>query len=181
MASMSRWLVGSSSSSRSGSAPARAPAARAGAIRRRACRRGHPTEGQAREHGLDALFDAPAVGAFEVVLQASELLQAIRCAFLSHLDGGAVIARDQVAQVAQRVGDDVEHRTARSRSEHPDRGVRAEARARSTRIGVRGVLAADDAQQCRLSGAVPADHRYPFPSLNPQGGFAEQREVAERD
>ena len=76
MASMSRWLVGSSSSSRSGCDTS----ARASSTRRRqppdsvstAASAGRP---RCDEHLLDALLEPPAVALLEFVLQAAELLE----------------------------------------------------------------------------------------------------------
>ena len=90
-----------------------------------------------------------------------------------------MVARDEIAQVAQRVGDDVEDGAIGG-----DRNVLiepgdAEAWLGPHGAGVRRLLAADDPQERRLSGSVPADHADAFASLDPQVRFAEQRQVAE--
>ena len=86
-----------------------------------------------------------------------------------------MVARDEIAQVAQRVGDDVEDGVIGG-----DRNVLiepgdAEAWLGPHGAGVRRLLAADDPQERRLSGSVPADHADAFASLDPQVRVAEQR------
>ena len=181
-ASRSRWFVGSSSSSTSGSAAS----ARASSTRRR-----HPPEsvstrasdGSSRRDNTSSTrcsMRQPSARSRSCCRRPSFSSRA-GVLVLGHLDGGVVIARDQVAQVAQRVGDDVEDRAIGG-----DRNILVESGKAQPRLaphgpGVGGLLAADDAQQRRLSGAVPSEDRDPLPPVNPERGVAEQREVAECD
>jgi hypothetical protein len=85
MASMSRWLVGSSSSSRSGCATS---------ARASSTRRFHPPDsvstmvsaGRSRrdKHQLDPLLEAPAVALLQLVLQLAQARQRGRAAVLGH-------------------------------------------------------------------------------------------------
>ena len=130
---------------------------------------------EARQHELDPLFDAPSVGPFELVLQAPQLLELGRRTFLGQLDGRVVIARHEIAQVAKRVGDDVEDGATRRDGNILIEPGHAEARLGPHGPGIRSLLAGDNPQQRRLAGAVPADHADAFASLDPERGVAEQR------
>ena len=111
MASRSRWLVGSSSSSRSGCATS---------ARARSTRRRQPPDNvstlasggkvEVRQDQLDALFDAPSVVQLELVLQLPELREQRRRAGVGHAVRRVVVARHQFAQLAEPVGDDVDNR-----------------------------------------------------------------------
>ena len=130
---------------------------------------------EARQHELDALFDSPTVALFEIVLETAELLQQRRRAFVCELDGRSVVARDQVAQLAEAVGDRIEDRTSRREWNVLFERRDAQTRRRPQRARVRRLLAAHDPEQRGLPRAVTSDDRDTFARLDLQSGLIEQR------
>jgi hypothetical protein len=134
---------------------------------------------EARQHELDALFDSPAVALFEIVLKAAELVQQRRRAFVCELDRRSVITRDQVAQLAEAVGDHIEDRTSRGEWNVLFERRDAQTRRRPHQAGVRRLLTAHDPKQRGFPRAVASDDRNPFARLDLQGRLIEQRQVSE--
>jgi hypothetical protein len=90
-------------------------------------------QAQTIEHHLDLLFEAPSVALLELVLQRAEPLEMRRGGRLRHRDRRVVIGGDQVREVADAVGDDVEHRPLVEKRRHPAPGGRCPGRAESIR------------------------------------------------
>src|SRR5258705_3049081 len=150
-----------------------------------------------RQHQLDAFFDAPGVLFVELVLQTPQFFEGStlltldpepverveqrRCRGLGDLDGRPVIARDELAQVAQAFGHDLEDRALGRKGPILDilnQPGEAQARFGPHRSGVGRLLAAEDPQQRRLAGTVPANNRDALPTIDLQDGLVEQREMA---
>ena len=108
---MSRWLVGSSSSSSVGLRDQRARQQHAAppAARQRVDR-GVGRQLEARQHQLDALLEAPAVALLELVLQRAEPLERAWVAVVGHLDSRVMVGLHQRREIAEPLGDDVEDR-----------------------------------------------------------------------
>src|SRR5579872_5110310 len=120
-----------------------------------------------RHDQLDPLFNAPPVLLLEFVLQTPQFLEEGRRTPLGELDCRAVIARDQLAQVAQPVGDDVEDRAIGREGQVLLESGNAQTRLCPYGPGVWWLLAAQDPQQGRLPDSVSADNRDAFTSLDP--------------
>ena len=97
---------------------------------------------------------------------------------LRHFDGGVVIRRDEVAEIAQAFGDDVEDRTMGGERDvlGQPRDAHAWLHPDAAAIGLE--FAADDLQQRRLAGAVAADHADAFFRVDLQVRAVEQRQVS---
>ena len=135
-----------------------------------------------REHQLDALFDAPAVALLELVLQPAERLEARRRRVGRHAHGGMVVGRDQIAELAEAFGDDVEHRPIGRRAARPARAARrARPGCRHTEPASGGSSPLEDPQQRGLAGAVPADDAHALARLDLQRHVVEKRQMSERD
>ena len=91
-----------------------------------------------------------------------------------------MIADDELAQVAQAGGDDVEHRRGADGFGilHQPRGAEPGCAPHGARIGRE--LAGENFQERRLAGAIPADDRDALTGLDEEAGMIEQRNVAER-
>ena len=130
---MSRWLVGSSSSSRSGSATS----ARASSVRRRqppdsvstGASAGRPR--RARTVSTRCSTFQPSCSSSSV-LRLGQPVERTRRVIARDLDGGVVIGRHQRADLAQAFGDHVEDRCASWTAARPARDARRARRAAAT-------------------------------------------------
>jgi hypothetical protein len=68
---------------------------------------------ETREHVFNALFDLPAIALFELVLETSEFLEQGRRPLTREIDRRSMVRRDQRAQVAEAVGNDIEDGSGR--------------------------------------------------------------------
>ncbi len=122
-----------------------------------------------REHQLDALLDAPSVPLFELVLQPAERLEAAGVASVGHEHRRVVILGHELAEARPAL-----RRRRRRRGGRPTSGTSCSRRAtrtpgcRQTDAGVRRQLPAQDAEQRRLAGAVPADDAHALARLDLQ-------------
>ncbi len=138
-------------------------------------------QAQTRQHGLDALLHIPAVLLVQLVLCLRQAFQRPGRVIVRDLDGRMVIRRHQRADVAETFGDDVEDRCARG-----ERHVLLEARdahagLQPPRAGVGRLLAAGDAEQRRLAGAVAADQADAFAAVDLHRRAVDQGQVSEGD
>ena len=138
-------------------------------------------QAEAIEHHLDALLHPPAVPFVELVLQPAEALEGRGRGVVRDVVRRVVIGGDHLAQRAEALGDDVEHRL-RGRERH----VLLEARDDHPGLapdgaGIRRDGAGDDLEQRRLAGAVAADDRDPLPGVDLEGDAIEERQVTEGD
>ena len=159
MASISRWLVGSSSSSTSGSADQRA-------------REQHATPPAARQR-----VDAASAGRFEPGQDQIDLVRALpRFQLVRRVE----LTRAVRALVRRSLGHDhVEDRPGRGQRHVLDEPRDAQSGLTPHRPRVGRQLAADDLQQRRLAGAVAADDRHPLAGVDLQRHIVEQRQMAE--
>ena len=184
MASMSRWFVGSSSSSTSG-CPTRA---RASSARRR-----HPpdrvsTRASAGRPRRDSTISTRCSRRHPSRSSNSwcnlpKPLEGLRRRRVGHLDGGVVVVVTSALRSPKPLGDDVEHRLVGR-----DRHVLLEARDADTRLPGHGalvhrVLTTDDPQQRGLPRPVAAEDADAFPGVDGQRDIVEQgdRPEGERD
>ena len=128
---MSRWLVGSSSSSRSGSrhqrlAEQRAPPPAARQLAHRPVRR----QRQPRDDQSRPLLEPPAVPLLELVLQLAQPLERARRRVVRDAHRGVVVVRDERAELAEARR---RPRRTRVRSPAPGRPGRAARRAAPAR------------------------------------------------
>ena len=137
---------------------------------------------EARQHELDALLDAPSVALFELVLQASELLEQGRRPVACEIDGRAVIGRDEIAQLAETVGDDVEDRARRWRAGRP---ARAWPDADPAAVHTEPVSGGCSPLTIRSSVDLPGPFRPTTETRSPRSiwsvAFVEQRQLSERE
>jgi hypothetical protein len=126
------------------------------------------------------LLDAPAVLQLELVLQPSQRFEAIGRAALGDGDGRVVVVGDEPAQIAEPLGDDVEHRPIGRQRHVLDEARDAHAWSGPNAPGVRRQLAAEDLQQRRLSRAVAPEDGDALPRLDLKRCVVEQWKVAER-
>ena len=179
---MSRWLVGSSSSSRSGFGDQRLREQRPPppAARERADRpvRRKP---QLVDHELDPLLEAPAILALEPVLELGQVLELAGVVrVLGQVGRGVMVGGDDFAERAETGRDFVEDRAIAGAAGHFLLETRdAKARGPPDRPLVERDLAGDGLQQARLAAAVAADERDPFARLDAQVGVLEERQMAE--
>ena len=100
---------------------------------------------------------------------------------VGHTVRRVVVARHQLAELAETVGDDVDHR-AIGRERHVLREPGdAQSRLKPHRAGVGPLFAAQDLQQRRLAGAVSSDQRHALARLDLEQRIVEQRHVPERE
>ena len=136
-------------------------------------------QAQAIEHDFDLLLEPPAVALFELVLQRSRAARAAAgVAALGHRERGVVIVGDEAGEVAEAVGDDVEHRPLVEERRVLRQAADAQAGLRPDAPAVGRHGAADDVQERRLAGAVAADHADALARLDLQARLVEQRQMA---
>ena len=183
IASMSRWFVGSSSSSRSGSDTSALPSS----ARRRqppdSSRIGRSAGSARREiTSLDLLLEPPAVALFQLVLQRRPAAPAPRRRRRSPRRaprrGDSRRRRRQARRVRSRPR---RRRTGRRTRARPARAGRCAARLRQIAAGVGWDLAGDHFQQAGLAGPVPADERDALSRLDAKIRRFEERQVTERE
>ena len=184
MASMSRWLVGSSSSSTSGCGDQRARQQHAAppAARQRVDRR-VGAAGRARSSTISTRCSSrqPSRSSSSCCSRPSRS-SAAGVASCATSCGGVVVGGDELAQLAEALGDDVEHRLRRWRAARPARAAR-----RARRAGARPCprrAAARRAMICsRVDLPVPLRPmtRDPLAGIDLEGDAIEQRQVAEGD
>ena len=138
-------------------------------------------QAEAIEHHLDALLDPPAVPLVELVLQPAEALEGRGRGVVRDVVRRVVVGGDHVAQRAEALGHDVEHRLGGG-----ERHVLLEARDDDAGLppdgaGIRRDRAGDDLEQRRLAGAVAADDGDPLPGVDLEGDAIEERQVTEGD
>ena len=167
MASMSRWFVGSSSSSTSGW-PTSARASRA--LRRQPpdsvstrVSAGRPRRDRTISTRCSSRQPSRSSRSWWSVPSRS---RASGERSLRHLDRGVVVGGHQRAEIPETLRDDVEHRLVGR-----DGDVLLEPREPDARLpgdgsAVHGLFAADDAQQRGLAGAVPPEHAHAFPRVD---------------
>ena len=177
---MSRWLVGSSSSSRSGCDTS----ARASSTRRRQPPDSVSTAASAGRSRcghdlLHPLLEPPAVPLLEFVLQSSESLEARRRPLVGDEHRRVVVRRHQFAQVAEALGHDVEDRTGIGERRILLEPGRPQAGRPPDRTGVGRQLTAQHPQQRGLARPVPADHGHALAGFDLDARFVEERKVPE--
>jgi hypothetical protein len=89
-----------------------------------------------------------------------------------------VIVGHDAGEVAQPVGDDVEHRPLVEERRVLCQAADAQVGLRPGAPGIRRHGAGDDVQECRLAGAVAADHADTLARLHLQRRLIEQRQMA---
>ena len=179
MPSRSRWLVGSSSSSRSGSATSArqrhaldAAAGEAGNL----CRR---VESESGDHLLDALVEPPAARGLDRMLQAVQPGHGLGAGVLGDLQHGGVVVDEQAGGGAQAVGDGLEdvapefeirllRHVCRDHFSLPPHCAIIERR-----------LAGERAQKAGLARAVAPDERHALPGVELEAHVIEQVDVTE--
>ena len=102
-------------------------------------------------------------------------------ASFSHLHGGVVIGLHQIAQVAQAVSDDIEHRSGVVQRCILRQASRAQSRLPPDGSGIRRHVAADNLQECRFTGPIPADDAHTLAALYLQAGVIQEWKMSERD
>ena len=132
---------------------------------------------------LDPLLEPPAVAFLECLLQATQRVEPPCCGVCGDLDGGVMIGRHQLAEVAQPVGHDVEHGTIGGEGHILQEHRRAHTRFPAHEAPIGWLAAGEDLEEGRLPGAVSADHADPLTGIEPQGGVLQQRQmtVGDRD
>ena len=134
---------------------------------------------QPRQDQLHSLLDAPPVTLFQLVLQLSELREHRGRASLGDVARRVVIGGDELADIAEAVGDHVEHRAVCGQRNVLREPADAQARLKRYRTGVDRPLAAQNLKNRRLAAAVPADQRHAFARLDLQHDIVEQRQMSE--
>jgi hypothetical protein len=117
------------------------------------------------EHHLHALFEAPAVPLFELVLKTAKALEGRSFASFSHLHGCVVIRLHEIAEIPQAVRYDVEHRSGIRKRCILRQTTHAQTRLPPDAPGFGRQLTADNLKKCRLARAVTADDAHALASL----------------
>jgi len=134
-------------------------------------------QAEAGQHQLDALLQSPAITLLQLVLQGAEPVERTRAAVVDNVNGRVMVSLHQAGQVAEPLGDDVEHRRrCRQRDvllEPRDPGPRLTPH----RTSIGRQLPAQDLEERGLAGPVSADDGHALPRLDLECDIVEQRQV----
>src|SRR5690606_21120413 len=135
---------------------------------------------QLGEDALDLLLEAPAAFGLDAAL---EVLQLPQPGAIQPGGGAALVLVDQRLQVRQPAGDVLVHAQIEGVGKRLLELADAQPVLAPDLARVRLLLAGDDAQQCRLAGAVAADQAHALVRLQRERGVTQQRLVpdVERD